>query len=257
MYRMMIVDDEPYVVEGIRDSIDWSRYGVKVCAEAYDGKSALDLACEKRPDIIIADIRMPELDGIAFVEQAQQFLPGSKFILISAFAQFEWAQKAIELGVLQYLVKPVRMTEIIDAVSRAVSQIESEVRKRRVAGEESSPAADGMEAAKRYIREHWQENVTLSQVATHVAFSPSYLSRRFKQETGFLFVEYVKQVKYEHACRLLETTNMKVYEISAQLGYQSVQYFTTMFKQLSGMSPFEYRRGVRAARRRNGENKPE
>lgn len=252
LYRMMIVDDEPYVVEGIRDSIPWSKYGVRVCAEAYDGLSALEKARQTRPDIIIADIRMPELNGMAFIEQARAFLPEAKFILISAFAEFEWAQKALSLGVLQYLVKPVRMTEIIDAVKRAASALDAQEQARQAARRQDASGMEGMEAAKAYIRAHWQENVTLSEVAAHVSFSPSYLSRRFKKETGHLFVDYVKQVKFDHAKRLLETTGMKVYEISALLGYQSVQYFTTMFKQMAGQSPFEYRQKCRDAKQGKG-----
>ena len=154
LYRMMIVDDEPYVVEGIRDSIPWSKYGVQVCAEAYDGLSALEKARQTRPDIIIADIRMPELNGMAFIEQARAFLPEAKFILISAFAEFEWAQKALSLGVLQYLVKPVRMTEIIDAVKRAASALSAQEQTRQATLGQDAAGAEGMEAAKAYIRAH-------------------------------------------------------------------------------------------------------
>ncbi len=98
-----------------------------------------------------------------------------------------------------------------------------------------------VQKAINYIREHCQEEISLTTVAEYVRLNPTYFSRFFKEETGCSFVEYLKKLRIEKAKELLRTSNLKIYEICEALGYQSVQYFSTLFKNMVGVTPQEYR----------------
>ena len=126
MYKLMIADDEPIVVEGIRDGIDWKQYGIEVVGCAYNGTEAEELCRKKIPDIIITDIKMPGVDGLDFLSSVRHIVPHARFIIVSAFELFSYAQTAIELNVQAYLVKPVRSSVIVNTVLQAVQSIQND-----------------------------------------------------------------------------------------------------------------------------------
>lgn len=124
LFKLLIADDEQIVIEGIRDSIDWGRYGIEIVGTAKNGSEALKLAKDLKPDIIISDIKMPGLNGLELIEELRDFLPNVKVILISAYEEFDYAKQAIRLGVNSYLSKPVKKAEVINEVSKIKSQLE-------------------------------------------------------------------------------------------------------------------------------------
>lgn len=245
MYKLMIVDDEPMVVEGMRDGINWKQYGIEVAACAYNGAEALERCREVLPDIIITDIKMPGLDGLDFISAALSYVPHARFIIISAFEEFSYAQKAISLNVQAYLVKPVRISLLVSTVQQAVQSIKTDKNHPGFLLEETASneisGYDMAEKAKLYIDQHIHQEISLNDVAKHVNLSPSYFSRTFKKESGMAFVDYVRHVKMEKAKILLATTNQKVYEIAQNLGYLSIRYFIAIFKSQQGETPQEYR----------------
>ena len=107
MLKVFLVEDECVVREGLRECIDWARYGFEFCVDAPDGELALPQIRKLRPDILITDIKMPFMDGLALSKLVCAELPETKIILISGHNDFEFAQEAIEIGVEQYLLKPV------------------------------------------------------------------------------------------------------------------------------------------------------
>jgi two-component system response regulator YesN len=126
MYKLILVDDKPNVVEGIRRFGDWVNYGVEVVGVAGNGKEALQLIQHFKPDIAVTDIAMPLMDGLVFTEEALKINPRLKIIILSGYDQFEYAQKAIQLGVMEYLLKPVKIDQIVEAVQKACQRIHSE-----------------------------------------------------------------------------------------------------------------------------------
>lgn len=96
-------------------------------------------------------------------------------------------------------------------------------------------------SAVRYMEEHFAGSLTLPDVAAHAGLSAEYLSRLFKEETGVKFVVYLNNLKLKHALHLLETTNLKVYEVAEQVGYSNLSYFSTVFKKNFGQNPFDYK----------------
>lgn len=99
-----------------------------------------------------------------------------------------------------------------------------------------------------YMEEHYSGAITLTDVASHVGFSAEYFSRLFKEETGMKFIVYLNNLRLRHAIELLETTNLKVYEVAEQTGYSNLSYFSTVFKKNFGQNPFDYKNGASAGK---------
>ena len=126
MLKVFLVEDECVVREGLRDCIDWERYGFEFCGDAPDGELALPQIRKLRPDILITDIKMPFMDGLALSKLVCAELPETRIILISGHNDFEFAQEAIEIGVEQYLLKPVTKTSLLKTLEDVSRKIDEE-----------------------------------------------------------------------------------------------------------------------------------
>lgn len=116
MYRMVVADDEYIVVEGIKAILSRLNLQCEVVGFAYNGIDALDVIRQQRPDIVITDIRMPGLDGLSLIESCKEFLPEAYYVVISGYTEFEYARRAITLGVVDYIDKPVTMQKIAEVL---------------------------------------------------------------------------------------------------------------------------------------------
>ena len=126
MLKVFLVEDECVVREGLRDCIDWERYGFEFCGDAPDGELALPQIRKLRPDILITDIKMPFMDGLALSKLVCAELPETRIILISGHNDFEFAQEAIEIGVEQYLLKPVTKASLLKTLEDVSRKIDEE-----------------------------------------------------------------------------------------------------------------------------------
>jgi two-component system response regulator YesN len=126
MYKVMLADDENRILKFMQTSIPWSQLGLEVSATATDGETALQLVIENNIDIVITDIRMPKLDGLELCKRLHDIKPDIQIIIVSGFADFAYAQKAIQLQVLGYCLKPIDASELTKLVCTAVRNIHKE-----------------------------------------------------------------------------------------------------------------------------------
>lgn len=126
MYSVFLVDDEPIVLEGIRTKIDWESSGFTFAGEATDGEIALSMIHELKPDILITDIKMPFMDGLQLASTIKKTQPWIKIIILSGHDEFDYAKKAISIGIEDYILKPFTSEEIITALNKAAKQIDKE-----------------------------------------------------------------------------------------------------------------------------------
>lgn len=124
--RVLIVDDEYKVCQLIRHLIHWEEYGMEIVGMVNDGEEAFDVICREKPDIVITDIRMPGMDGIELVQKTQEVLEHVFFVIVSGYSQFEYARKAVKLGVEDYLVKPIRKKDLIAVIEKISSKYQKE-----------------------------------------------------------------------------------------------------------------------------------
>ncbi|WP_284640699.1 response regulator [Paenibacillus silviterrae] len=124
--KLFIVDDIRSVVDMIRNKIPWSDHGIEVAGSALNGEEALKLIREAQPDIVLTDIRMPKMDGLEMTRQILDMLPNSKIIILSAYTDFEYAQRAIQYGAVDYIKKPFSVDQIVNVVKKAKEVWETE-----------------------------------------------------------------------------------------------------------------------------------
>ncbi len=126
MYGVLIVDDEKYIRKSIINRIHWEKCGTTIIGEASDGDDALKSISLSPPDIIITDIRMPGLDGLELAQKIAKDYPLTKIIIISAYNDFEYAQKALRYGVKEYILKPVNEEELESTLKKLCSELDKE-----------------------------------------------------------------------------------------------------------------------------------
>jgi len=125
-YKVFLVEDEIVTREGIRDTVDWAAAGYQFCGEAPDGEIALPLIYERRPETVITDIKMPFMDGLQLCRILRETLPATKIIILSGHDEFKYAQEAIQIGVTEYLLKPIIPQELLMALRKVARRIDEE-----------------------------------------------------------------------------------------------------------------------------------
>lgn len=251
---ILIVDDEPLTREGIRKTLEaWSigRYQILSCS---NGTEALELLQTRPVHLLITDIRMPEINGLQVVEGTRSFAHKPVAIIISGHPDFQYAQTAIELGVVNYLLKPIQKSKLIDAVEQALrieekrgrvetmeKMVDTRLMQAKTADKNYSPP---VQQAVLYVEQNIQAPLGMSEVASHIHLNPSYFSALFKEQTGFTFSEYVTRSRIQKAKELLLQTRLTIADISEQVGYQTSKYFIKLFKEYEGTSPNQYRKQI-------------
>jgi YesN/AraC family two-component response regulator len=210
------------------------------------GAQAIELAKLYRPNIIIMDLMLPEVDGLTAISEIRKFLPHTCITILSAYSDFTYAQRAISLRVFEYLLKPVKPTVFKEVFCRMLKSSSSLVQVEEKPKEACVEAKDDrqyfIEESIKYIKEHYREKLTLEIVASKVFVNPKYFSHVFKKEVGVAFTDYINQLRMQYACRLLETTNYQAYRISYECGFSDPSYFNRVFCTKMNMTPQTYRK---------------
>ena len=263
MYKLLIADDEHWLRRRLAVTMPWKENGIGTVIEAEDGASALSLAMEYEPDIIITDIDMPGLSGVELMRILYESALCPQIIVISGYDEFEYAQSAVRFGAQDYLLKPIDETELLRAVRRCTAELDRKWEEERARAERNAHNEERMRAesdankeepekeeghrhwiiekAIRYLEEHYAESLTMSDVAEHVYLNSSYFSRLFREETGITFTNYLMRTRIGAAKKLMDDESWKLYDIAARVGYSNPQYFSTVFKEIEGVTPTQYR----------------
>lgn len=188
---------------------------------------------EEMPDLVVTDIKMPIMDGIALAEEIMEKYPAVKVIIVTAYDDFKYAQKALRAGAVDFILKPLKRQEVKDALLRVGRQIETV----------EEGAKDVIDQIRDYMEENYaQSSLSLSKVAEKYYLNSSYLSRTFRKKTGVPFVEYLNKIRIKHACDYLKSGNWKVYEIAEKVGIPNPDYFGRCFRKYMGISINDYKK---------------
>ncbi|MGM9617810.1 response regulator transcription factor [Butyricicoccus sp.] len=174
MLQAMIVDDEKMICQLILRLIDWDAMDIKVVGIAHDGPSALSLAQETKPDIIITDIRIPVFDGLELIHKLQQLHFQTRFIVISGYRYFEYARSALRYGVTEYLLKPINANELQQALCKLRAEIDAE----RQLQESNAALKKNLSAAGSRIRQQFLSNLIAGKI-DHSQLSIDYMNRNY------------------------------------------------------------------------------
>lgn len=251
MIRVLIVEDEDIIRKGIAYTMDWTGMGCVIVGEAADGREGVEKILELEPDIVMADIRMPYMDGMEMIRQTRDKVH-YKSIILTSYAEFSYAKQAIDLKVSDYLMKPVDEDEL----KQVIAKITAEIAREREIEQLYEKQNTGMDMHEYYVRasqesphitqmikiteERFQEKLSVEGIAEELGVSASYLSRKFKNATGLTYLDFLNKYRVQQAIRLLETGKYKVYEVSEMTGFTDYKHFNTVFKRYTNQSPKEF-----------------
>lgn len=210
---------------------------------------------QTQPDVIITDIKMPVMDGLTMLKTISS--RSFETIIMSGFAEFEYAQQAMELGIAHFIVKPIeeeKLTRILLKVKETIEnkrQIELikeyvhnkgivDVFEGKQASILSSTSHDLIDNALDYIHKNYTKRISLYSLAEELKMSSSHVSRTFKKMTSFNVNEYINRYRVNQSMSLLVEGKYKLYEIASMCGFKEYKYYYHVFTQYVQMSPKEF-----------------
>jgi len=245
-YKVWLADDERWILESLKRMMDWADHGYEIIGESYNGLDAYEQISQHRPDVAFIDIRMPGLSGIELIRKLHEDELGIHFVIASGYAEFEYAKQAMSYGTAGYCLKPFNIDEIAQVLLSLKHRLQRESHAVLPDPCMDGGAADGngedtLRSIEHYIREHFQEPLTVQDIARRFYLHPNYLSSLFKRELGVNFTKFLNDIRMGHARRLLANSRLTVSDVAERAGYKDYFYFARMFKRHAGMTPTEYR----------------
>ena len=242
MLKVLVVEDEEMIRKGIVLAVDWAALDCVVVGEAANGAEALEAVDRLSPSLIITDLKMPQMDGLEMLRRLRERGNNVYVIILTAYDSFTYAQSALRLGAVDFLLKPFHDGDLEQAVTAL---------RKRIGGEEKADSAlPGLKRGDKskyvleamdYIGAHYQDpNISISAIAQDLGISEGHLSHTFKRETDYTLLNYLTRYRIHKAMELLRDCRVKVYEVAELVGYRDITYFSATFKKVTGVTPSEY-----------------
>lgn len=220
----IIVDDEELSYELIKYLIGKFHLPISIVGQAAAGDEALQLIQGLRPDIVFLDIEMPKFNGIEVMEKIKASYAGTiKFIVITAYSYFDYAQASLRLGAKDILLKPIEPKQFIETMERVMGYKYTD----------NTTFNDILE----YINSNFEKSMRLDDCASQFHINATYISRMFKKYTNVSFITYINELKIKKAVELLRDTDLSIKEIAQKVGYNNINYFYKSFKAIIGTTP--------------------
>nr|WP_245335139.1 response regulator [Streptococcus oricebi] len=239
---MMIVEDEYLVRQGIASLVDFAKFNMKLVAEAENGLEAWELFQKERPQIVLTDINMPQMNGLSLAQLIRENSPGTHLIFLTGYDDFDYALSALKLGADDYLLKPFSKDDVEEMLAKVKKKLDQELKEAEV--QQLLEKSSFSELANKIQDRLDDPGLSLKSLAQDLGFSPSYLSVLIKKDLGLPFQDYLIQARMKKAKLLLLTTDLKIYEIAEKVGFEDMNYFSQRFKQLVGQTPRQFKKGV-------------
>jgi len=249
MYRIVIADDNFQIRKGLSLFVDWKALGFSVVGCFEDGSEVIEYLKEHEADVVFTDIEMVNVSGIELAAWVAANRPEMTVVFISGRQEFEYARKALAMGVFDYIPKPIVPEEIAKVFSRVKERLGARSEKIRNVDSLPKEKAEQMltpeylvERTKEYISRSVTKNLSLDDIAEHAHVSKSYLVKQFKKYTGETVMDCVLRTKMERAIYLLKAGQNKPEILADEVGYGDVRYFQRIFKNYTGYGVKEYYR---------------
>ena len=245
MLKILVVEDEELIRKGIILTVDWTALGCVVAGEASNGEEGLEAAERLHPELIITDLKMPKMDGLQMIKELRERGNNAAVIILTAYDSFAYAQQAIRLGAVDFLVKPFHDGELEAAVlalkEKNSGQKESALPEVTLPEYRKGVQSRYVGQAMEYIAKNYSDpGLSVGGIAEVLGISEGHLSHSFKKETDYTLLNYLTRVRIRRAMELLRDGKHRVYEVTELAGYRDITYFSSIFKKMTGMSPTEY-----------------
>ena len=243
MYKVVLIDDEAVVVEGLMKVVDWESYGCTVVDTAYNAAGGAVAIRSHAPQIVFTDIKMPDVDGLTMLAGLKSEFPGMQVTVLTGHQDFTYAQQAVALGVTRLLLKPSRMEDIDEAMGAMIANLHKDTPRAETEEPDEEHSANSfiVRQALAFLEENFAQKLTLQDIADHCYVSQWHLSKLLNKHTDKNFYELLNETRVSAAKRLLRDPSLKIGDICELVGYADTGHFSRVFKKIEGMSANEYR----------------
>lgn len=246
-FTVVVAEDEELLLNNLVSKIQKADPDFEVVGKAQTGVQAYELVEEFSPDVLITDIRMPMMDGIALLTKVREHFPLVKFVITSGFSDFEYARSAINLKVSDYLLKPVDPEELQTVLCKIRQEFlitKSKYEEIFNAGTTRMPPSRIAELLRNFLVQNYAQDINLNLIADNMNYSSSYLTRIFCQVYDCTPSKYITNLRVSMAQKMLvHNPELSIRQIGEAVGYHDQGYFSRMFKKYTGKSPIEFREG--------------
>ncbi|GGG00150.1 response regulator transcription factor [Paenibacillus abyssi] len=252
MLNVMVVDDEPIILNGLINIIEKVSTPCSTIQRASDGYDALEKLEDYKPDLIITDIQMPEMNGFELINEVRNRGLCQRFVILSGYDDTNYLRQAIRCKTIDYLLKPVNKTELYNVLSNISLELLNESKRvsdnyrpipeTNILINGNANISENTKKIIKYVDQYYFNDLSLDQIAEYIHLHPNYISHLFKKETGLSFIQYLHLYRIKKAKELMirdpeESLNI----ISEQVGYENVRHFFNVFKKYNGVTPGKYR----------------
>lgn len=244
LYTIVIVDDEPWTLVYLKELFDQETLGFHVIAAERGFSDALQIIETEHPDVVITDVRMPDISGLELMSYFRGRGIECEFVIVSGFAEFTYAQQAVKLGAFEYCLKPLSAETAHQLLTRLRKKLEGkEAEKSDPPIREIMESETNFDRMLKFIEKNYDQRLYLKDLAQQFFLAPNYCCNLFIKKKGMTFSHYVTHLRMQRAALLLESTDLTSARISQIIGFDDYAYFNKVFKKYFLVTPSEYRKG--------------
>lgn len=249
--NFLIVDDDKFILRWLSHMIAQIESKCTILT-AEDGIMGINIFNEEKIDIIITDIKMPNMDGIEMITKIRKKSKDIPIIVISAYSDFEIVRGSLKNSVFDYLLKDEIDKEKLETVINEVKKDFDMIRKTLknigldyLENEKNETQRQYVNEGLTFIQMNFNRDISLTDLAAYIGISPEYLSKLFTEILGLSFTKYLTNYRLDIAKKILsEKRDTKIQFVSEFVGYNNVSYFSSLFKKKFKMTPYEYKSNV-------------
>ncbi len=244
-YRVIVVEDENLIAKNIAKHIEAENPNFKVTGIYSNGEDALAAILLQPPAVVFTDISMPVMTGLALAEKIHARMNHVKCVIITGYADFEYAREAMRYGVEDYLLKPLNNEELRKVLKHLELSLVRIAKETRAAAAEANYSPEEIVTlVKEYIQKNYANDLDLNTIAQNLGFSSSYLTKVFHKIEDTTPSKYIRNYRMGIAKQLLNDKELNISQIASSVGYHDPFHFSKSFKQTFGLSPTEYKENL-------------
>ena len=238
MYKVYLVDDDSIILEELESRVPWMENGFEVVGCCTDPVKAIEEVGSLLPDVLICDLRMPEMDGNEMIRRIREKRLSCEFVMLSAYDEYDDVRTFFKQSGYDYILKPINDEEIRIILEKLYVKISAKLPEEDLQAVTENPAFNEL---LKYLDEHFAEKLTLEQIAEKFGFSKNYICQLFKKHFDTTFSIYITKKRMIRAKEMLTDKTLSVKEIAFDLGYTDYHHFYRTYKNYYGYSPKENR----------------
>lgn len=239
--RIVIVEDEKRAARGLRSLLERISADNTIVGEAPDGISAFELIKKEQPDLVFTDIRMQFMDGLALIKAVREYGLDTRFVIISAYEEFDYARAALKLNVTDYLVKPVTEDEVRQVMEHLKTHEKEQSQEKHL--RDVYPLAHPVILkALDAIEKDYPSRISQKELAERLGVTAEYFSYLFAKDVQETFSRFLRRYRISKACEQLDAGEESAETIAYRVGFSDMKYFYKCFKDETGQNLSEYRR---------------